>query len=205
MGLATLGSGHPRVCAPRPHRRPQTLWHPEPGCPRSDLCPPLFPSLRSPRNGDKITPDSPRAWTACFRSKPVGAGVTSVNTSTSQRGKLRLREGRAWPDHLAHGCLPGENGTSGGQPRRPELFKFCRFTVSGLPSRASVSPVLQLREGSKNSSNSFLRLFFLLMLVYICGCTVAQSCPTLCDPMDCSTPGFPVHHHLPEFAQTHVH
>ena len=28
---------------------------------------------------------------------------------------------------------------------------------------------------------------------------------SLCDPMDCSTPGLPVHHHLPEFAQTHVH
>ena len=34
--------------------------------------------------------------------------------------------------------------------------------------------------------------------------SVAQSCPTLCDPMDCSTPGFPVHQ-LPELAQTHVH
>ena len=36
-------------------------------------------------------------------------------------------------------------------------------------------------------------------------CSVAQSCPTICDPMDCSTLGFPVLHHLPEFAQTHVH
>ena len=35
--------------------------------------------------------------------------------------------------------------------------------------------------------------------------SVAQSCPTLCNPMDCSTPGFPVHHQLPELAQTHVH
>ena len=35
--------------------------------------------------------------------------------------------------------------------------------------------------------------------------SVAQSCPTLCDPMDCSTPGFPVHHQLPELAQIHVH
>ena len=35
--------------------------------------------------------------------------------------------------------------------------------------------------------------------------SVAQSCLTLCDPMDCSTPGFPVHHQLPELAQTHVH
>ena len=38
-----------------------------------------------------------------------------------------------------------------------------------------------------------------------CCCSVAQSCPPLCDPMNCSTPGFPVLHHLPEFAQTHVH
>ena len=32
-----------------------------------------------------------------------------------------------------------------------------------------------------------------------------QLCLTLCDPMDRSTPGFPVHHQLPEFTQTHVH
>ena len=35
--------------------------------------------------------------------------------------------------------------------------------------------------------------------------SVTQSYPTLCDPMDCSTPGLPVHHQLPEFTQTHVH
>ena len=35
--------------------------------------------------------------------------------------------------------------------------------------------------------------------------SVAQSCPILCDPMYCSTPGLPVHHQLPEFTQTHVH
>ena len=35
--------------------------------------------------------------------------------------------------------------------------------------------------------------------------SVAQSCPTLCNPMNRSTPGLPVHHHLPEFTQTHVH
>ena len=34
---------------------------------------------------------------------------------------------------------------------------------------------------------------------------VTQLCPTLCDPMDCSTPGLPVHHQLPDFTQTHVH
>ena len=35
--------------------------------------------------------------------------------------------------------------------------------------------------------------------------SVAQSCPALCDPMNRSTPGLPVHHQLPEFTQTHVH
>ena len=35
--------------------------------------------------------------------------------------------------------------------------------------------------------------------------SVCQSCPTLCDPMNCSTPGLPVHHQLWEFTQTHIH
>ena len=35
--------------------------------------------------------------------------------------------------------------------------------------------------------------------------SIAQSCPTLCDPVNCSTPGLLVHHQLPEFTQTHVH
>ena len=42
------------------------------------------------------------------------------------------------------------------------------------------------------------------MKAYCC-CSVTKSCPTFCNPMDCSTPGFPVLHHLPELAQTHVH
>ena len=35
--------------------------------------------------------------------------------------------------------------------------------------------------------------------------SVAQSCPTLCNPMNCSTPGLPVHHQLLQFTQTHIH
>ena len=38
-----------------------------------------------------------------------------------------------------------------------------------------------------------------------CCFPVAKLCPTLCDPMDCSMPGLPVHHQLLEFTQTHVH
>ena len=44
-----------------------------------------------------------------------------------------------------------------------------------------------------------------LLTQYIQFSSVAQSCPTLCDPMDCSKPGLPIHHQFPEFTQTHVH
>ena len=40
---------------------------------------------------------------------------------------------------------------------------------------------------------------------HCCCCSAAQSCPTLCDPTDYSTPGLPVHHQLLDLAQTHVH
>ena len=45
---------------------------------------------------------------------------------------------------------------------------------------------------------------------FLAGCqvqfsSVTQSCPTLCNPMNASTPGLPLHHQLPEFTQTHVH
>ena len=49
---------------------------------------------------------------------------------------------------------------------------------------------------------SSVRWVFKWLLV---GWSVAQSCPALCGPMDCSMPGLPVFHHLPEFAQNHVH
>ena len=40
---------------------------------------------------------------------------------------------------------------------------------------------------------------------YCCCCSVAKSCTTICGPMDCSIPGFPVLHYVPEFAQIHIH
>ena len=59
-------------------------------------------------------------------------------------------------------------------------------------------PLLFLN-GTWHSGNPFSLLFD------CCCCSVTQSCPTLCDPMNRSTPGLPVHHHLPESTQTHVH
>ena len=67
-----------------------------------------------------------------------------------------------------------------------------------------ITPVTDKSNGKKNSQviehlktkyNKWLAQFS----------SVAQSCPILCDPMNCSTPCFPVNHQLPELAQTHVH
>ena len=56
------------------------------------------------------------------------------------------------------------------------------------------------QEVIKPKSDSKAMLLLLLQFS-----SVTQSCLTLCDPMDCSTPGLPDHHKLPEFTQTHVH
>ena len=69
------------------------------------------------------------------------------------------------------------------------------FRTQGLSLCLFTSPGLQV--------NSFVTST--TWEAHLCFCSVAQSCLTLCDPMDCSTPGFPVLHHLLELAQTHVH
>ena len=64
-----------------------------------------------------------------------------------------------------------------------------------------------MRLGGKAAINpdADLLLSHNLFVAYLIYCSVAQLCPALYDPMDCSTPDFPVLHHLLEFAQTHVH
>ena len=52
---------------------------------------------------------------------------------------------------------------------------------------------------------SWRRKLHYVCIFYSCRCWVPKLCPTLCNPMDCSTPGFPVLHQLLELAQTHVH
>ena len=51
----------------------------------------------------------------------------------------------------------------------------------------------------------FCHSLLLLWLIGLRFSSVAQSCPTLCDPVNRSTPGVPVHHQLPEFTQIHIH
>ena len=86
-----------------------------------------------------------------------------------------------------------------------ELISFRMDWLDLLAVQGTLKSLLQ----HHSSKSSILRhsAFFTVQLShpYVQFSSVAQSCPTLCDPMDCSTPGLPVHHQLPEFTQTHVH
>ena len=75
-------------------------------------------------------------------------------------------------------------------------------TMKGSPSQQGVFGARGCLggSGSKSLSSRFLSTF-----VSVQFSTVTQSCPTLCDLMDCNTPGFTVHHQLLDPTQTHVH
>ena len=60
--------------------------------------------------------------------------------------------------------------------------------------------MFELKERQK-----YQRYIYCFMKISYCCCSVAKWCLTLCDPMKCGIPGFPVLHYLPGFAQTHIH
>ena len=100
-----------------------------------------------------------------------------------------------------------------------------RFTTAGVLSRLLIDLLLSLQIPERQLLCHLKNVFMMKNIINIHGrkieeqienqndplskyhqfSSVAQSCPTLCDPMNLSTPGFPVHHQLPEFTQTHVH
>ena len=99
------------------------------------------------------------------------------------------------------------------------LSKLRELVMDRKAWRAAIHGVAKIRTWLSNWTElnlgyGFLRLedreqiksltCVLTLVVSVQFSSVAQSCLTLCNPMDCSTPGLPVHHQLPEFAQTHV-
>ena len=78
----------------------------------------------------------------------------------------------------------------------PGMVSFRIDLLDFLAVQGTLKSLLQ--HHSSKASILWLSAFLLIS-------SVAQSCPTLCDPMNCSTPCLPVHHQLPEFTQTHVH
>ena len=98
--------------------------------------------------------------------------------------------------------LTHQRATSSSKPSLASHAKAVRELITLLFSflfRCLIPPICNLSRCSV--------LFFSILRTdqFSSVSSVAQSCPTLCDPMNHSTPGLPVHHQLPEFTQTHGH
>ena len=94
--------------------------------------------------------------------------------------------------------------------------KIKRLLLLGRKVMTNLDSLLKSKDITLPTKVCLVKAMFFPVVIYGCDSwtikkasvqfsSVAQSCPTLCDPMDCSTPGLPVHHQLPEFTQTHVH
>ena len=82
------------------------------------------------------------------------------------------------------------------------IFHTCAKCITPFRIFNCIQTTMQITMIDWNKSSIFL-IQHKLSVSYFC--SVSQSCWTLCNPMDCSTPGFPVFHYVPEFAQTQVH
>ena len=86
----------------------------------------------------------------------------------------------------------------------PELSPVC-FSIQVSVYTTSSSPLLLFKAAVKPSWVLCTYILYINSLYMFRCCSCCQLCPTLCDPTDCSTPGFLVLHYLLELAQTHAH
>ena len=107
-------------------------------------------------------------------------------------------------------CLPWRGKLGPGHTCVPHPEPSSLFPPHTIPLGRPSAPAPSIQYCALNldwqlvSYMIFYTALNLSFLIFLVG-SVAQSCLTLCDPMDCSTLGFPVHHQLLEFTQTHVH
>ena len=83
----------------------------------------------------------------------------------------------------------------------PVLYSLSSLVTYFIHSISSVYMSIPISQSVPLS----LSFFVSINVLSVQFCSIAQSCPTLCDPMDHSPTGLPVHHRLPESTQTHVH
>ena len=134
-------------------------------------------------------------WKTCSRGMELKIGFKYIRNSAQESGDPEWRRHNLM--HCTHGQLKI-------RVRRQSLALSSLFIFP--PESASLlgfTPVISGSVWEPQKKNACGWLCLLLSSVQFS--SVAQSCPTLCDPMNHSMPGLPVHHQFPESTQTHVH
>ena len=151
---------------------------------------------RTPKNHDfRVSTFSPTAFDILWTSIP------SLQNNRDQREKENLVAQTVKRLHAMQETRVRSLGCE--DPWRKKWQStpiFLHGKFRGLRSHVGYSP-----RSRKESDTTEQLCFALLHPTSVQFSSVAQSCPALCDAMNCSTPGLPVHHHLPEFTQTQVH
>ena len=136
-------------------------------------------------------------WKTCDISLGGHAGLHAGQTVTWQRRTTRRRDYDSRALRIKHyGVCSQQSGK--------KVLKTQPFAVSLPPWQLHPFCSWCGQHASAHSIGYYSRLIHAPCLV-VQFSSVTQLCLTLGDPMDCSTPGFPVHHQLPELTQTHIH
>ena len=104
-----------------------------------------------------------------------------------------------------HARLQGVFPTRGLNPRLMSPALAGGFFTTSATWEAPQGPTVSHKTITARLVVAFIKCYILIQFSSFQFSSVTQSCPTLCDPMNRSTPGLPVHHQLLEFTQTHVH
>ena len=151
------------------------------------LLPSIFPSIRVFSNESVLRIRWPKYWNFSF----------STSSSYEHSGLISFR--MDWFDLLAvQGTLKSllQHHSS-----KPSILRRSAFFTVQLSH-----PYMTTGKTIALTRQTFVgKVMFLVFNMLSAAAESLQSCPTLCDPMNRSTSGLPVHHHLSEFTQTHVH
>ena len=154
------------------------------------LPPSIFPSIRVFSNESVLPIRWPEYWTFSFNISP----------SSEYLGLISFRTD--WLDLLAvQGTLKSllQHHSSKASILRRSAFFIVQFSQPYMTTGKTIALTRSTFVGKVMS------LLFNMLSSSVQFSSVAQSCLTLCDPMNLRTPGLPVHHQLPEFTQTQVH
>ena len=164
------------------------------------LLPSIFPSIRVFSNESALRIRWPKYWSVSFNISPSNEYSGPISSRVDRLDLLAVQG-------TLKSLLQHHSSKASILPRSA----FFTVQLSHPYMTTGKTIALTRRTLVRKVMSLLLNILSRLVITFLSRSSsvqfssVTQSCPTLCDPMNHSTPGLPVHYHLPEFTQTHVH